>query len=282
MRIRSKLFIAFLAIILIFIGDGLYVYSAISTMGSLDQDVSHNFHIYQDAVSYQSGSMQVETGTFLYLHDDKAMGRQLISEGSSLMKRSREDLQQNLDDPVLKADLSELERLENQVVAASGDTVKAVDDNAGEAVLNEKLNTLNSRSEALNLRASNFVEKTNKKVSDSISQSDAYKRNTVSVTYVSIAVSIVVSILLALFVSALITRPIKALTTAANRISWGDTNVNIRNVTSKDEIGDLARSFNRMNNAFKVMALLNGQEQPEDSRVAVVAREVSPADRVEE
>ena len=279
MRIRYKLFIAFLAIIMIFAVEGLYVNTAISTMNGLGQDVSHNFRIYQDAVNYQSGNMQVETGTFLYLHDSKAMGRQLISEGSSLMKQSRDDLKQNLKDQVLLSDLSELEVLETQVVAASGDIVKAVDNMDGDAVLNVKLNTLNSRSEALNLRASNFVEKTNKNVGGSISQSNVYGNDTVTITYASIALSVVVSILLAFLVSTLITRPIKSLTNMANKISWGDVNVSV-NVTSKDEIGDLARSFNRMKNAFKIMVILNKNE-PEDTEDTVFSAEAFPLDRVE-
>ena len=279
MKIRYKLFIAFLAIILIFVIEGLYVNTAITTMNGLGQDISHNFRIYQDAVNYQSGNMQVETGTFLYLHDNKAIGRQLISEGSSLMTSSRNDLKQNLKDPVLIADLSEIELLETQVVAASGDIVKAVDNNDGDAVLNVKLNNLNSRSDALNLRATNFVEKTNKNVGGSISQSNTYGNITVTSTYASIALSVVVSIILAFFVSTMITRPIKLLTNVANKISWGDIDVSI-NIGSKDEIGDLARSFNRMKNAFKIMVVLNKNE-PEDTEDIALSAEDIPSERFE-
>ncbi len=279
MRIRYKLFIAFLAIILIFVVEGLYVNTAISTMNGLGLEVSHNFRIYQDAVNYQSGNMQVETGTFLYLHDNKAMGRQLISEGTSLMSYSRNDLNQNLQDPVLRSDLSELELLETQVLAASDDIVKAVDRMESDAAVNLKLNTLNSRSDALNLRATNFVEKTNKNVGGSISQSNVYGNNTVTITYVSIALSVVVSILLAYLVSTMIARPIKNLTNMANKISWGDMNVNV-NIRSKDEIGDLARSFNRMKNAFKIMVVMK-ENEPEDTEDIVVAIDKITSDRLE-
>lgn len=279
MRIRYKLFIAFLAIIVIFVVEGLYVNTAISTMNGLGLEVSHNFRIYQDAVNYQSGNMQVETGTFLYLHDNKAMGRQLISEGTSLMSYSRNDLNQNLQDPVLRSDLSELELLETQVLAASDDIVKAVDRMESDAAVNLKLNTLNSRSDALNLRATNFVEKTNKNVGGSISQSNVYGNNTVTITYVSIALSVVVSILLAYLVSTMIARPIKNLTNMANKISWGDMNVNV-NIRSKDEIGDLARSFNRMKNAFKIMVVMN-ENEPEDTEDIVVSTDKITSDRLE-
>jgi HAMP domain-containing protein len=64
--------------------------------------------------------------------------------------------------------------------------------------------------------------------------------------------ALVVVILLAYLLSAGIVKPIKELTDAANRISKGDVTVQL-NIRSKDEIGQLAESFERMIAAIKFL-----------------------------
>ena len=55
--------------------------------------------------------------------------------------------------------------------------------------------------------------------------------------YALFAVTVVVILLIAYFASRAIVTPIRKLTDAANRISVGELDVEIKN-TSKDEIGD--------------------------------------------
>jgi len=261
MKIKYKLIIAFLLIITIFVVEGLYVNLAISTINTMESNVNDNFKIYQDAVNYEKGSMQVENGVFLYMHNNTEMGGGRIFEGQKMMKDSRNDLRQILTDPVMLSDLSEIEQLEVQVNQASSDAVTAIDNHNSDVLVNQKLSTLDSKSDALNLRAHAFVQHTNDNVAASMKQSESYGTNAVTIIYGSIILSVLVSICLALIVSTMITKPIRSLMEMANKISWGDMNVNI-NIKSKDEIGDLARSFNRMKNAFKVMNDLINNEAP--------------------
>jgi len=65
-------------------------------------------------------------------------------------------------------------------------------------------------------------------------------------------IAILVAVVLCYWVASRITKPIKDLQVAADKISKGEMDVAI-NVKSKDEVGDLAESFNRMVQAVKYL-----------------------------
>lgn len=79
------------------------------------------------------------------------------------------------------------------------------------------------------------------------------------------AVAIGVGILLIILLSALLTRPIKRLTEATKKIADGNYQERIE-VTSEDEVGQLARHFNQMAGAIeeKVQELSDSARQKED------------------
>ena len=70
------------------------------------------------------------------------------------------------------------------------------------------------------------------------------QRNTQLLIYSSIG-AMLVALLLGIFISRTLTRPIRELTTATHAISEGDLNQQV-SIHSNDEIGDLARAFNKM------------------------------------
>ncbi|HEC92273.1 MAG TPA: hybrid sensor histidine kinase/response regulator [Candidatus Atribacteria bacterium] len=72
-------------------------------------------------------------------------------------------------------------------------------------------------------------------------------RNTLFFTVSFVAV---IAVVLGYFISKTVTKPIKKLSDMAKKISSGDLNV-VVNVDSKDEIGDLAKSFNTMRISLK-------------------------------
>jgi len=74
-------------------------------------------------------------------------------------------------------------------------------------------------------------------------------RNTIIIIAV---VAILVAVVLCYWVASRITKPIKDLQVAADKVSKGEMDVAI-NVKSKDEVGDLAESFNRMVQAVKYL-----------------------------
>ncbi|MBN1161642.1 MAG: HAMP domain-containing protein [Dehalococcoidales bacterium] len=64
---------------------------------------------------------------------------------------------------------------------------------------------------------------------------------------------LVFAIALALLLTRMIVHPIKKLTEVANQVSHGNTDMAVPNIKSKDEIGDLAKSFGRMVASVKFM-----------------------------
>lgn len=61
----------------------------------------------------------------------------------------------------------------------------------------------------------------------------------------AISMVLLLIIILAFFVSESISRPIKRLTQVSKKIAWGDLNKFVE-VTSRDEVGELGKSFNEM------------------------------------
>ncbi len=64
---------------------------------------------------------------------------------------------------------------------------------------------------------------------------------------------LVFAIALALVMTRMIVSPIKKLTEVANQVSHGNTDMAVPNIKSKDEIGDLTKSFGRMVASVKFM-----------------------------
>jgi methyl-accepting chemotaxis protein len=88
--------------------------------------------------------------------------------------------------------------------------------------------------------------------------------------------AILCSILLGLYISRLITRPVLALESAAEKVASGDTSIFLE-VTSTDEIGTLTKSFNAMvDNIRKSEELLMSEKQGVEKKVeeAVAAIEL--------
>lgn len=70
---------------------------------------------------------------------------------------------------------------------------------------------------------------------------------------VAFAIVVVVAIVIALLLTRMIVRPINKLNKVANEISQGKTELSMPDIKSRDEIGDLAKSFSRMIASIKFM-----------------------------
>ncbi|WP_241735391.1 methyl-accepting chemotaxis protein [Anoxybacillus flavithermus] len=70
-------------------------------------------------------------------------------------------------------------------------------------------------------------------------------------TLITIGIAFFVSMAIALYISEKIARPVKQISDHAEKIAHGDLSVDDIHVTNQDEIGDLAKSFNRMAHNLK-------------------------------
>lgn len=76
----------------------------------------------------------------------------------------------------------------------------------------------------------------------------------IAIMIIVIAVGVLLSVILGIYISRVISGPIKQMVKAADKIALGDVNVNL-DLTSKDEIGNLATSFRKMIENIRNQAL---------------------------
>ena len=88
---------------------------------------------------------------------------------------------------------------------------------------------------------------------------DDAKSNNQTSMWITVAATAVIVALLSLLFARGFTNPIKQLKDAADRVSMGDMSVSI-NVKSKDEIGELSESFDRMVTAVKYLSQDDDEE----------------------
>lgn len=259
MKIKYKLFISYLLIVAVFVLAGFLINTNVANIGGANKDVAANIIIDNHAKNYEKGGSYLQTGVYLYVHDNKEMGRQHISEGTELMRTSRNGLKNSLTDPAMLADLAEIERLEDRVLEASNNIVKAADKKESAALIEQNLATLQGRVVALNLKSSVLVDKARENMESSIERSKTYGDTAIKITSYASFASVVISLLVAFVMASLLTKPLRLLTETANKVSKGDIHAKVE-VSSKDEIGDLAESFKRMINAFKIMDALSREK----------------------
>ncbi|MFH1668448.1 MAG: HAMP domain-containing protein [Candidatus Woesearchaeota archaeon] len=82
------------------------------------------------------------------------------------------------------------------------------------------------------------------------SESQSVLKNTYSTLLIAIITAVLTSIILGLYIASSISRPIQKLTESAKRIKQGDLDEKCESV-SKDEIGELAKSFDEMRLGLK-------------------------------
>ncbi|MBP1924731.1 methyl-accepting chemotaxis protein [Sedimentibacter acidaminivorans] len=99
----------------------------------------------------------------------------------------------------------------------------------------------------------NFDQCQNNRVNDAKETSDSNHKLAVILTIVLVIVIIIgvaSSILLGIYISRMISKPIVKMVEAANKLAIGNTDVDVY-VDSKDEVGILAQSFNKMIEGIK-------------------------------
>lgn len=257
MKIRYKLFGSYLVIVLVLLAASLAVNSNIEKMVSLNKELTNNYNIKDFSTTYGKGARNVQVGVYLYVTGDKDTGMQLRSKGTETMRLARNNLKSAVTDPGMLSDLAEIQVKEEKVADIAGEVILIANGSAAnrQAQLDQKLDALESQVEALNLLLAGFENKTNRNMANSTAASNLHGDETKDVTFYAIIGSVIVSMILAIIMSSFLTRPLATLTNVANRVSRGDIMAKV-DVESSDEIGELASSFKRMVNAFKIMDAL--------------------------
>ena len=104
-----------------------------------------------------------------------------------------------------------------------------------------------------NTNADEFVLLQQEKLTAKQAEMDDLKSSLTTQFIIAFVIVLVVAIALALGLTKVIVGPIRRLTDVANQVSQGKTDLTVPNIKSKDEIGDLAKSFSRMVASIKFM-----------------------------
>ena len=97
-------------------------------------------------------------------------------------------------------------------------------------------------------------------------------------TYIFGFLAFVLGVVAVLIVGRNITRPLRKVVEAAYRIAEGDMSQEIKGIDRKDELGSLARAFNKMNNSLNRMA--EAMERVADSDLTVTVEPRSENDTI--
>jgi HAMP domain-containing protein len=259
MKIKYQLIIPLFLVIAIFAFAGLIINLNMMSLEEANTQVVTNFNIDTHASNYEEGARNLQVGTYLYAGENKDLGKQLIDNGSNLMKTSDAGLKTLFNDPVNLSELSQIEKLKVNVMEALNDVVTAVENNESRIIIDQNLKTFQVRIENLNLKLSTLKENSHANMKNSIEQSKIYTNSARNLIYYAGFISIVISLIIALLMTEYISRRLRKLTDTANKVSQGDMNSKV-DITSNDEIGNLAESFNRLINTIKIMEALNKEK----------------------
>lgn len=259
MKIKYQLIIPVFLVIAIFSLTGIIITLNITSIDEANTQVVTNFMIQNHTMNYEKGARNIQLGAYLYVYDNKVLGKQLIDDGSNLMKSSSSGLKNVLNDTALLSELSEIEKTGASINEALNNVVTAVETNESRILIDQNLRTLQERVEAFNLRLSTLDENSHMNMENSIVQSKIYTNSARNLIYYAGFISIVISLIIALLMTEYLSRPLRKLTAIANKVSQGDMHSKV-DIVSDDEIGEIAESFNRLINSIKIMEALNKEK----------------------
>ncbi|NLD45979.1 MAG: HAMP domain-containing protein [Clostridiaceae bacterium] len=98
---------------------------------------------------------------------------------------------------------------------------------------------------SLNQSFSNLFEYNTSSAKDKSENNNKMAKSAINTMIFIIMIGVVVAVFLGLFISQIISKPVKKLEAAAEKLALGDVNVKIE-ATSKDEIGNLMSAFSNM------------------------------------
>ncbi|HEX9062100.1 MAG TPA: methyl-accepting chemotaxis protein [Clostridia bacterium] len=281
LKISAKILSGFILVALIAAVVGITGIICIKNLESRDKELYNGNTISIKVMGELSGNYQKARAFLrdLMLDSTKQDKDSHVKQINSAFTAIADNMKQIY--PVLD---TEDEKAKYEALKKSIDDYIAIKDQISELALADK------NTQALQLARGEGAVKIAKAVEDSLEQlsshelslaentsknnSDAASKNSLMMIAIFIA-GMVLAIFLGVFISGTISRPVKKLVEAADKISLGDVNINIDSPT-KDEIGVLMSSFGKMAENIKEQA--NVVKKIADGELSVEVREKSDSD----
>ena len=256
LKIGTKLIIGFLVIAIITGAVGIYSITLLKDFDSSSSSLFENYGNSQGYLGYVLGNFQKQRAYLRDLQIDQDTG--MAKDTQTSIANSDKEMMDNLSSYETNC-VTESEKAAFLELAANMQAFRDVRDQiAVEAVngnFDEVYNLLKADSSAKIISAAttsidNAVKFNVDTANQKLSEQTNTVGDTVLILILVVAASVVAAILLGVFLSRAISRPIKKMADAADKMAAGDMDIKL-DITSKDEVGMLAGSFGSMITSIK-------------------------------
>ncbi|HYK72597.1 MAG TPA: methyl-accepting chemotaxis protein [Pseudoneobacillus sp.] len=247
MTIRKKLFSGFLAVLLLLIGISGIAYYEITAVDQdytdLIEDKAKKLLMIKDLEIAAKTEQSVLRG-YLISRDDLSL--QSYEDAENEYKNTSENLSQMIKHPQAKKLLKELNDVEIEFREFAKKAMRARQYNETQKytrlVLTEGkdiVDRFNAKAKELNKYQQKLLNEENIATTNKV---DSIRQTVLILSIVSVLLAMVI----AYYISQIISNPVIAINKAAGKIASGDLTSEKMKIKNKDEIGDLAQSFNQM------------------------------------
>lgn len=250
--INRKLFAGFAAVLLILMATVAIGYSQISRVDyqytSIIEDKAHKLILIQE-LNVEVKKEQAAMRGYLLLGDAESL--QDFTDAHNDYRALSRNLESIIEYPEAVALLQELNQLESEYyftsnkaikLRVSGDAKQYLEIASSQA--QPILKQFDQKAEELAVYQQSLLDESKEEVHSEI---ESIKQLVLLLGVAAVAISLMVS----WFVGRIISRPVKAIAASAERIAAGDLTSEKVNIRNRDEVGDLARSFNAMSEQLR-------------------------------
>ena len=277
MKIRQKLLLSYLLIIALFIAAGVTItYNAIQ-MNELQKNVKAQQDINDNAYNYQQGLDEKQFGTLMFSTDQLQEGERIVVASAGQQATSQTFLSSALtSNPNLLAQFSDVMAIDNntinpairQIVTIYNSNLNSTDKYP--QIWSQMTGVMNATNTA-DLKLAAIRTDTQANVQNAVASSQNYSNMSVITAVVFIAIISVTSVALSIVMGNRITNPLKKLATIADKVTQGDLDQRYylkqdADAKNGDEIDDLANSFRKMINAFRMQDALLKEDEGLDAK----------------
>jgi methyl-accepting chemotaxis protein len=273
MTISKKLIAGFSAVLFILTSLAGFAYYQITVVDSSYSDLiddKANKLIMIKNIEIAAKNEQTIVRGYLFSGNESAL--QDFNEAKKKYQLLSQNLEKTIQLPTAKELLIELNEAEKSYTAYADEVIllkRQGKEESAKALVATKGNDIIAKFDQKAEELSQFQQK----LLDEGNISNTNKVSSIQkVVLILSLVSILLGVAVALYISRIISKPIIAITGVASKIADGDLTIENIKVKNKDEIGELANSFNTMSNNLR---LLISQVSINAETVAATAEELS-------
>jgi HAMP domain-containing protein len=247
----------------------------VANINQLNQSIQTEQIIAQAASDFQRGALLKQSGTYAYLSGNPKDGQCQLNEGQTILLQSEATLKtlqtsslSNVTEDKINLLLTGyIHSFEDSIDSYSNYTITAFERN--NQTQNDEIKSyaqcISSDMTTLNTFISNLDNQIKADYDNANTKISAYSNQTATMTAIIVSATVALAVAIAIIVARRITKPISQLSGIANKVSQGDFSETI-NIKTGDEIQNLAESFERMLNAFKITIAMNAEDSEENTQ----------------